>query len=259
MNNPNPFIPQGTLLDQRNKKRARVKYAMLAILSCNILLVGGVLVSGGCRRSDQASNDTSTVDTSTAPTPPPETGPAPALATPGMGMTATNGSNVAPVAQTQVNPAPVVSAIAPPPATETEYTVVKGDKLGDIAKTHHVSLKDLLAANPGVVATKLQIGAKLKIPAASTSSTSATAAVDSGDTYTIKQGDTLTTIAKNHHTTVKELMALNNLKTTALKTGGKLKLPGAASATSAPVEPLPTSGAPTTTASNPSSGTPVIR
>src|SRR5581483_7223213 len=178
MNNPNPFIPQGTLLDQRNKKRARVKYAMLAILSCNILLVGGVLVSGGCRRSDQASNDASTADTSTAPTPPPDTGPAPALTTPGMGMTATNGSNVAPVAQTPVTQPQVVMPPPPqPPAAETEYTVVKGDKLGDIAKAHHVSLKDLLAANPTVVPTKLQIGTKLKIPAASTSSTSATAAV----------------------------------------------------------------------------------
>ena len=54
-------------------------------------------------------------------------------------------------------------------------------------------------------------------------------------------------------------MTVNGLKTTALKAGSKLKLPGGAATTSAPVEPLPTPVTPTTTASNPSSGAPVLR
>ena len=43
-----------------------------------------------------------------------------------------------------------------------EYSVVKGDTLGGIAKKAGISLKALQDLNPGVDATKLRIGQKLK-------------------------------------------------------------------------------------------------
>ena len=46
MNNPNPFIPQGSLVEQMNKKRARVKMAVLAIFSGTIVLIAPVLLVG---------------------------------------------------------------------------------------------------------------------------------------------------------------------------------------------------------------------
>lgn len=44
-------------------------------------------------------------------------------------------------------------------------------------------------------------------------------------TYAVKKGDTLEKIAKQYNTTVGNLKKLNNLKSTTLKTGQKLKVP----------------------------------
>jgi peptidoglycan endopeptidase LytE len=70
------------------------------------------------------------------------------------------------------------------------------------------------------------------------------AAAAGGDTsvYVVKSGDTLSKIAKANHTTYKKIMALNDLKTTSIKAGQKLKMP-------APKEtPATTIAPPTTTA-----------
>jgi peptidoglycan endopeptidase LytE len=56
-------------------------------------------------------------------------------------------------------------------------------------------------------------------------------------TYTVKTGDTLSKIAKANHTSFKKIMALNDLKTTSIKVGQKLKLPVKAAATEAPATP----------------------
>ncbi|MFI8792575.1 peptidoglycan-binding protein [Streptomyces sp. NPDC055105] len=69
----------------------------------------------------------------------------------------------------------------------------------------------------------------------------ATAPSDSSSTttYTVKKGDTLTSIAKAHSTTVAKLVTLNGLKDAdALKVGQKLKLSGSAPSTPA-YEPFP--------------------
>ncbi len=49
------------------------------------------------------------------------------------------------------------------PAGPGEYSVVKGDTLSGIAKKNGLSLKALQDLNPGVDATRLQIGQKLKV------------------------------------------------------------------------------------------------
>jgi LysM repeat protein len=148
------------------------------------------------------------------------------------------------------NPPVPVPVVPPPVAVEpagAEYVVVKGDSLSKIAKNNHVSLKALMAANPGVVPTKLKVGQKLIIPAATSSaaapSTSTAASTGAGeDIYVVKSGDTLTKIARMHGTTIKAIESENNLTTTKIKVGQKLKIPGKAEA-AVPVstpEPAPT-------------------
>jgi len=184
----------------------------------------------GCKRTPSETTDTSTptIDTNT-----------PAI-------TDTN----APAMETNSLPAatnpPVVMEQAPVTPAVTEYTVVKGDVLETIAKKNGVTVKALEAANPGVVPTKLKIGQKLMIPvgggAAGSAAMGSPGTGSGGETYVVKSGDTLTKIAKQFGTTVKAVETENNLSTTRIKVGQKLKIPakieGAAPPVSAP-EPAP--------------------
>jgi peptidoglycan endopeptidase LytE len=66
----------------------------------------------------------------------------------------------------------------------------------------------------------------------------AEAAPADGTVYMVKPGDMLLKIAKAHSTTVKKIMALNDLKSTSIRAGQKLKLP-APKTTSAESLPAP--------------------
>jgi LysM repeat protein len=86
--------------------------------------------------------------------------------------------------------------------------------------------------------TRLKIGQKVKIPAPSPTSSAgpATAAPNGGaNVYVVKSGDNLGRIASRNGTTVRELQRLNNLTTTQIRVGQKLKLPA---------RPAPDGGAP---------------
>jgi LysM repeat protein len=134
---------------------------------------------------------------------------------------------------------------APPAPTTEDYTVIKGDTFASIAKKSGVTTRAIQEANPGVDAKKLKIGQKLHLPsggAAANASTSAPAstpgAADTSpsggeQTYKVKSGDTLTSIAKHFHVTIKAIQSANHLTTTSIKVGQSLKVPG--SAASAPV------------------------
>jgi LysM repeat protein len=237
MNNPNPFVPKGSLLELQSHRRSRLKLGVFCVLAVSITGLVAMLIQG-CKR-DQPSADLG-VDTN-APV-----------------MTDTNppaGMDTNVIAAPPAMPTNPPSMVIPPPVVEpvvtpgSEYAIAKGDTLTTIAKAHHVTLKELQAANPGVDSRHLKVGQKLVIPASSVSATAAptTGAVSAdagGDTYTVKSGDTLTTIAKKHGTTVKALQAANNLTTTKIKVGQKLKLPAAATAAPAPAPVETTAPAP---------------
>jgi LysM repeat protein len=218
MNNPNPFIPQGSLLEQKNRKRSRFQLAVFGIFAFNVLVIAPMLIQG-CKRDTSADGGTTTqtADNNTTQTPPQDTN------------TATPATNSVPQV---TQPPPQVTQPPPqvtqPPATATEYVIVKGDTLDAIHKKFSVSVKAIEDANPGIVPTKLHEGQKIQVPAptASTaSSTSATVAADGSEIYVVKAGDNLSNIAKNHHTTVKAIETLNNLKTTRINVNEKLKMP----------------------------------
>lgn len=237
MNNPNPFVPKGSILEAQSKSRSRLKLAVFCSLAIGVAGLSAMLIQG-CKReqpTDTADNSTPTIDTNT------------------VAAADTN----APAVET--NP-PVVTppvAVTPPvitPPVETagsEYVVVAGDTLGKIAKKNGVTLKALQAANPGVVPTKLKVGQKLSIPAATASvSSAATTGSESGpETYIVKSGDTLSKIAKSHGTTVKAIESENSLPMTKIKVGQKLKIPSKAEATApepASLAPAPAASAPVT-------------
>ncbi|HEY9173738.1 MAG TPA: LysM peptidoglycan-binding domain-containing protein, partial [Verrucomicrobiae bacterium] len=91
-------------------------------------------------------------------------------------------------------------------------------------------------------------------PAAAASGATPAPAADtaSGETYTVKSGDNLTTIAKKFGTTPKALRAANGLKTDRIKVGDKLKIP--AKATPPPAEPPPVTTPASPLPANPSPG-----
>jgi LysM repeat protein len=189
-----------------------------------VLTIHGIglmaLLMQGCKKEP----DTST----TTPTTEPTNTPAPAFVEP------TN----APPALTNVvaTPTPTPAEPQPAPATSaTDYVIVKGDTFSTIAKKFHVSVKAILDANPSVEPTKLKIGQTIHIPPAATTTAAANgginpaAAADSGgtgQTYSVKSGDSLTKIAGQFGVTVKALRSANNLKTDKIVVGQKLAIPG---------------------------------
>jgi LysM repeat protein len=231
MNNPNPFVPKGSLLEEQSKRRSRMKLGVLCVLVAGVTGLTAMLIQG-CKR-EQISEQT----------PPPDTNVVAAVDTNAPSVEASNPPVAVP---------PVVAPAPVPEAAGTEYVVVKGDSLAKIAKKNGVTLSALKAANPGVEPTKLKVGQKLSIPAsaggqAAPAMAGGQAAAGSGmggEAYTVKSGDTLTKIAKAHGTTVKAIKAASNLTTDHIKVGQKLTIPAKAEAAAPAPVPAPVTSAP---------------
>ena len=236
MNNPNPFVPQGSLLEQQNKRRSRIKVGVFCVLAVGIVGLTAMLIQG-CKREQTETENPPSLETN---------------------ETAMN-TNLPPAVEASNPPVQLPPAMTPPPVapsvTEvaaTEYVVVKGDSFSKIAKKFGVSVKAIEAVNTGVEPTKLKVGQKLSIPAASggaaasaAESTLTPAGSSTGEeTYTVKSGDTLTKIAKAHGTTVKAIESENNLSTTKIKVGQKLKIPAKAEVAAPAPVPAPVAPAP---------------
>ena len=126
-------------------------------------------------------------------------------------------------------------AVPPTPSGEGSagaYTVKAGDSLSVIASRHKVSLKALLSANGMTAATLIKPGMSLTLPAgavATATTNSNPTSTQSGATYTVKAGDSLSTIASRNRVTLNALLSANNLTVSSLITPGmKLALPAGA-------------------------------
>jgi LysM repeat protein len=247
MNNPNPFVPQGSLLEQQSKRRSRLKLGVFCVLAVGISGLAAMLIQG-CKREQEnppetdnnpppmQTNDVAGADTNLSSG---DMSNAPAA-------TAPPGTPQAPVANVAPMPAPVVPA-APAPA-ESTYVVVKGDYMAKIAKENGVTLKALEQANENVQPTRLRVGEKLIIPAgastvgANAAGETAAGVSANGDViYVVKPGDMLIKIAHRYGVTVKAVEAENNLTTTKIKVGQKLQIPAKPAAEPAPVNAPPES------------------
>ena len=106
---------------------------------------------------------------------------------------------------------------------EGTYVVKSGDSLWSIAKKYATTVNELKSLN-NLTSNNLQIGQTLKVP---TNTTSVEA-----NTYTVKSGDSLWSIAQKYGTTVANLKSLNNLTSDVLQIGQTLRVPSSESGAS---------------------------
>lgn len=260
MNTTSPLVPQGAI-PPRPKNSLYIK--ILMVLSVHVVVIGGMLLQG-CKDTSNVAKNTdggaTAVDTNliagTTPVPmgsndsivssaalsnssfalpAPGTvpgGPAPTMTVPTPITTTT------PVGPSTITPivTPTKDLTPAPAGPGSEYVVAKGDLLATIAHRNGVSLKALEEANPGVNPKKLKVGQKLQIPAGTAMASAKPATTDAGamavtggdsDVYVVKSGDTLSKIAKLHKVSYKKIMAMNELKSTSIHAGQKLKMPSA--------------------------------
>ncbi len=250
MNEQSPLVPQGSLVEQKNKGRARVKIAVFFVLAVHGIGLLALLMQG-CRQ--EPSGTASTDQTNNTPEPPQfaATNPPP--------------GNYAAVPATPTQPVADVPTTPQAPQAQlaaSDYKVAPHDNFTTIGKKFGVTVKEITAANPGVESSKLHVGQTLHIPAPApkTVATTATQGVaqpvasesaNGEQPYTVVSGDNLTKIASTKGTTVKALRAANGLSTDRLTVGQKLKIPVKAAATAS------TSGAPAEQVANNSAATPV--
>ena len=100
----------------------------------------------------------------------------------------------------------------------TTYTVKQGDSLWSIANSFGVTVQDLKDAN-SLTSNLLSIGQVLVIPNGNVNTN------PTEQTYTVKSGDSLWSIANRYNTTVDTLKTLNNLTSNLLSVGQILKIP----------------------------------
>jgi nucleoid-associated protein YgaU len=175
-------------------------------------------------------------------------------------------------AKTATTAAPISTTPSAPKSMKADtYTVKEGDSIVSIWRSitgNERGWEKLLAANPGVDASRLKIGQVLKVPDAApasptgtsqSTSTAPTTKTSGATTYTVESGDTLHRIANKVYGDSKlwnQIYEAN--KSTigsdpaALKVGMKLQIPAKSGAAGKPEAKEPSKSSATTGASTPS-------
>lgn len=111
------------------------------------------------------------------------------------------------------------------PPSFINYTVKKGDNLYSIAKNNNISVDTIIQDN-ALNTNNLFIGQVLKIRTDNSiiEECFGSSYIPTTNTYTVKKGDSLYSIAKKFNTTVNDLISKNNLKSTNLSIGQILKV-----------------------------------
>lgn len=128
--------------------------------------------------------------------------------------------------------APAKKEVEEPPAFKIPakaparvFTVEKGDVLEKIARSHDVSVDEIMKMN-NLSNSRLQIGQELTLPDKKALKLESKKK-EEGKYYVIKGGDSPWTIAQKHHMQVEELLKLNNIdeeKAKRLRPGDRLKI-----------------------------------
>lgn len=118
--------------------------------------------------------------------------------------------------------------------------VKSGDTLSKYSKQYKISVSEIKKANK-LSSDRIKIGQSIYIPekgkVVTKSSTSPSSLV-----YTVRSGDSLSSIAKKYRTTVTQLKAGNRLKSDLIRIGQKLKI--SSGTVTSPVAPAPAANKP---------------
>ncbi|MBR1376411.1 MAG: LysM peptidoglycan-binding domain-containing protein [Bacilli bacterium] len=106
-----------------------------------------------------------------------------------------------------------------PISGDNTYIIKGGDTLYSLARQFNTTVDELKSLN-NLTSDVLSVGTIIKIP-------SGTTPTPDSNTYIVKKGDTLYSIAKNNNTDVNTLKSLNNLTSNTVSIGQVLTLPGA--------------------------------
>ncbi|MDE5680967.1 MAG: LysM peptidoglycan-binding domain-containing protein [Mailhella sp.] len=117
-----------------------------------------------------------------------------------------------------------------PKILKSRYTIQKGDTLYSVAQKHGLTVAELQKMNNGLSPQNLAIGQSILVKAhenyiASSSKEAPRQNLAKKKTYTVKQGDTLYSIAKSHGLSVAELQTHNKNLSTSISIGQKIVIP----------------------------------
>lgn len=126
-----------------------------------------------------------------------------------------NGTDIGFVGGQQVvAPAATPAPTTPQVSSVGTYVVRRGDTLSGIARRHGTTVAALASLNNIRNVNLIWVGQVLRVPGTAGAATS-------GQTYTVKRGDTLSGIARRCGTTVARLASLNNIKNVNLIYAGR--------------------------------------
>lgn len=109
-------------------------------------------------------------------------------------------------------------------APTLSHTVRKGETLSTIASRYGVKASDLQRWNGISNANHVVVGQRLKVHGAASGSASSSSSAASWTSYTVRSGDTLSTIASRHGVTVAQLQSWNSISGSRILVGQKLKI-----------------------------------
>lgn len=149
---------------------------------------------------------------------------------------------IPPVVEINVPPAAATpKAVAP--RKGTPYTIRKGESLSAVATRNNISWRRLAEYNYITNPDKVRAGQVILIPPSAkktmvsvnenTPVAPPPAPANSGDTYVVQSGDSLSVVARRYNTTVANLKSLNGLRSDRLLVGQILKLPAGSKAQAA--------------------------
>ena len=105
----------------------------------------------------------------------------------------------------------------------TEYLVMSGDSLSQIAQRFRVPTQWLKSRN-SLSSDRLKIGQVLLIPHSGDTATTSGTAVAKNAQYSVRRGDSLSSIASQYKTSIADIRRVNGLKTDVLQIGQQLRV-----------------------------------
>ena len=204
--------PTGTVAPTRRPTRTPTEAPTAIIAPAGEITTTAALTSTGAITATLALTPTLAAETPTV--------------TPTLEPTATPTATETPTAVPTETPTPVPTNTPVP--GRTTYKVKSGDTLSSIASQFGIPWQDLAAANGLNSRSTLRVGQELIVPLPGGSQAPAPAPTQAPATYTVKSGDSLSSIASQFGITWQQLAQANGLTgSSRLNVGQKLVIPGA--------------------------------